>query len=410
MEPSGVVNPDAGFALIVNYLPPSFTDQDLHLLFADVGPLYSAKIMRNKHTNSSFGYGFVNFVKKEDADRAIEIKDGEKVLHKQIRVAFSRRGEGPDAIKNANLFIGNLPLSWKEADLERTFKQHGKVIKCKVLIDQLSGISRGCGFVLYSKTSEAENAIKENDGKKLPGCERALLVKRNNLQEEAKSKSNALASAGNKPLAKEVHVIHHYGPYHMGYATQQQPRPHPQPAFTAAPLPNGKFAHNHHPPHHHVPHSLPYGATTILDKSSLYVYDPYVGGVPHATMSHVTPMAAIPQVSPVATSRVSSYSVAANERPFSGPAPQDAGASLFVYNIGPECSELDLYQLFGPYGAITNAHIKRDPSSGKSKGFGFVTYNCREDASRAIANLDGFAWEKNHFRPLQVSFKRTTYS
>ena len=73
---------------------------------------------------------------------------------------FSRRGEGPEAIKNANLFVGNLPLSWKEVDLERTFKLHGKVIKCKVLIDQLTGVSRGCGFVLYSKTSEAEKAIR----------------------------------------------------------------------------------------------------------------------------------------------------------------------------------------------------------------------------------------------------------
>lgn len=163
---SSTVNPDAGFALIVNYLPPSFTDQDLHNLFADVGPLYSAKIMRNKHTNSSFGYGFVNYVKKEDADRAIEKKDGEKVLHKQIRVAFSRRAEGPEAIKNANLFVGNLPLAWKEADLERTFKQYGKVIKCKVLIDQLTGVSRGCGFVLFSKTAEADVAIQDVDGKK----------------------------------------------------------------------------------------------------------------------------------------------------------------------------------------------------------------------------------------------------
>ena len=48
MEEPGVVNPDAGFALIVNYLPPSFSDHDLHQLFSDVGPLYSAKIMRNK--------------------------------------------------------------------------------------------------------------------------------------------------------------------------------------------------------------------------------------------------------------------------------------------------------------------------------------------------------------------------
>ena len=71
-----------------------------------------------------------------------------------------RRAEGPDSIKNANLFVGNLPLSWKEGDLERAFTPHGKVIKCKVLIDQLTGISRGSGFVLFSKNAEAENALK----------------------------------------------------------------------------------------------------------------------------------------------------------------------------------------------------------------------------------------------------------
>ena len=34
------------------------------------------------------------------------------------------------------------------------------------------------------------------------------------------------------------------------------------------------------------------------------------------------------------------------------------GTTLFVYNIGPECTELDLYQLFGPYGAVTNARVQ----------------------------------------------------
>lgn len=413
MEASlGVVNPDAGFALIVNYLPPSFSDQDLHQLFADVGPLHSAKIMRNKHTNSSFGYGFVNFVHKEDAERAIDVKDGEKVLHKQIRVAFSRRAEGPEAIKNANLFIGNLPLSWKEADLERAFKQHGKVIKCKVLIDQLTGISRGCGFVLFSKTAEAENAIKEIDGKKLPSCEKALLVKRNNLQEEAKSKSNAYSSPGNKSVAKEVHVIHHYSPYPMGISHAHQQHQH---AYPSAPsFSPDKFAHHQVPHHNSVDkYPSPYGATPNLhggvDKSPVYVYEfPVGGGVPYATMTQMPPIPAIPQMPAFASSRVGSYS--ATQRSSSGPSSQSQGAqscvSLFVYNIGPECTELDLYQLFGPFGAVTKAHIQRDPSSGKSKGFGFVTYNDREDASRAIAHLHGYPWEKNDHRLLQVSFKR----
>jgi len=413
-----VVNPDAGFALIVNYLPPSYTDQDLHQLFADVGPLYSAKIMRNKHTNSSFGYGFVNFVQKEDAERAIEVKDGEKVLHKQIRVAFSRRGEGPDAIKNANLFIGNLPLSWKEADLENAFNQHGKVIKCKVLIDQLTGISRGCGFVLYSKTAEAETAIKEIDGQKLPGCDRALLVKRNNLQEEAKFKSSAFPLTGNKSVAKEVHVIHHYSPYPMGYSSQQQQQ-QPQQQQPVYPSPD-KFVHQQHLLPHQVPHPsvdkypphAPYGSHVPhggVDKSPLYFYElPMGGGIPYPAMAQMHPMATLPTVPGLTGGRIGP--IPHSQRSSLGPSLQSQGAkgcvSLFVYNVGPECTELDLYQLFGPYGAITNAHIQRDPSSGKSKGFGFVSYGNQEDASRAIAHLHGYAWEKNDYRLLQVSFKR----
>ena len=56
METTGTVNPDAGFALIVNYLPPSYNDHDLHRLFSDIGALLSAKVMRNK-----VGNGIVTF-------------------------------------------------------------------------------------------------------------------------------------------------------------------------------------------------------------------------------------------------------------------------------------------------------------------------------------------------------------
>jgi len=417
MEEPGVVNPDAGFALIVNYLPPSFSDHDLHHLFSDVGPLYSAKIMRNKHTNSSFGYGFVNFVKKEDAERAIEKKDGEKVLHKQIRVAFSRRGEGPDAIKNANLFVGNLPLAWKEGDLERAFKQHGSVIKCKVLIDQLTGVSRGCGFVLFSKTAEADNAIKEIDGKKLAGCEKALLVKRNNLQEEAAKSKFTASSASNSSGAKEVHVIHHYASYPMDYTGVQHPYP-AGPGDKLAPPHHQHHHHHPHHPHHQTPYdkwNSPFGSAAAaaagggVDKSPLYAFYEYPvgsggGGVPYASMPQIPSMTL-----PVGGMGAAAYQPSTPQRSSSGPSSQPQstqGVSLFVYNVGPECTELDLYQLFGPYGAISKAHIQRDLGTGKSKGFGFVTYNEREEAMRAIANLHGYAWEKNDFRLLQVSFKK----
>lgn len=330
-----LINPDAGFALIVNYLPPSYTDEDLHKMFSDVGPLYSAKIMRNKTTQTSFGYGFVNFVKKDDADKAIEVKDGQKVLHKTIRVAFSRRTDGPEDIKNANLFIGNIPLSWKEHELQQLFEKYGLVIKAKILLDQMTGVSRGCGFILYAKTAEADAAIGELNGQRLPGSDNPLVVKRNNAHEDTRPKM----PSDHNNSSREVHVIHHYAPYRMpdyGYS----------------------------------------GKTFVKNMFTM----PPIPGIPSAPGPHQ------------------------GSSPGSNTA--QGGYTLFVYNIGPDCTELDLYHLFGPYGAVTKAHIQREPQTGKGKGFGFVTYAERECGVRAIASLNGLQWEKNDFRPLQVSFKK----
>ena len=36
----------------------------------------------------------------------------------------------------------------------------------------------------------------------------------------------------------------------------------------------------------------------------------------------------------------------------------EAGHTLFIYNIGPDATEIELYGLFGPFGAITKVHIQ----------------------------------------------------
>ena len=43
-------------------------------MFTNVGPIYSCRIMRDKRTGYSFGYGFVNYVKKQDAHKAINVR------------------------------------------------------------------------------------------------------------------------------------------------------------------------------------------------------------------------------------------------------------------------------------------------------------------------------------------------
>ena len=60
---------------------------------------------------------------------------------------------------------------------------------------------------------------------------------------------------------------------------------------------------------------------------------------------------------------------------------------LFVGNIEWAVTDADLEKLFSEYGAVEEAVIIKDKFSGRSKGFGFVTFTNDEDGDKAIAGL-----------------------
>ena len=56
----------------MNYLPQNLTDAQLISIFSRVGPVLSAKVIRDQHTNYSYGYGFVEYTSPDDAASAID--------------------------------------------------------------------------------------------------------------------------------------------------------------------------------------------------------------------------------------------------------------------------------------------------------------------------------------------------
>lgn len=65
---------------------------------------------------------------------------------------------------------------------------------------------------------------------------------------------------------------------------------------------------------------------------------------------------------------------------------------LFVVGFPREMEEMELAQLFGPYGDINLLTIARDQLSGKSKGFGFIQMADQQGAKQAIEALNGYAF------------------
>ena len=79
------------------------------------------------------------------------------------------------------LFIGSLPYSTTDEELEATFAEHGTVVSAKVIFDRETGRSKGFGFVEMSNDDEAKAAIEKLNGTDFGG--RSLVVNEARPQE-----------------------------------------------------------------------------------------------------------------------------------------------------------------------------------------------------------------------------------
>ncbi len=59
-----------------------------------------------------------------------------------------------------NIYVGNLPYSLTEDDLKAAFSEFGEVSSANIIMDKMSGQSKGFGFVEMPDNSEADQAIK----------------------------------------------------------------------------------------------------------------------------------------------------------------------------------------------------------------------------------------------------------
>mmetsp|Transcript_8334 Transcript_8334/g.12422 ORF Transcript_8334/g.12422 Transcript_8334/m.12422 type:complete len:524 (-) Transcript_8334:1703-3274(-) len=167
-DPAGKCN------LIVNYLPHDIDDPSLKNLFAEFGEIVMTKVVRDKNTKKSLGYGFVKFLKEEDAAQAIDKMNGLSLGHKNLKVSVAR----PPSleIRNCKLYVTNLPKEYSERDVVLLFKQFGEIIECRVLKDRNSRSNKGVAFVQFNLKSQANSALSLN-GCQLEGSNRGLVVK-----------------------------------------------------------------------------------------------------------------------------------------------------------------------------------------------------------------------------------------
>lgn len=238
-------NQNAMTNLIVNYLPQTTTDKELFSMFVTIGPLESCRVMKDNKTGYSYGFGFVNYTRPEDAARAISSLNGLQIQNKRLKVSYAR--PSGDDIKHTNLYVTNLPRDITEDQLEALFGQYGKIVQKNVLKDKLTGMPRGVAFVRFDRREEANNAIRNLDGVIPEGGIEKLCVKI--AEEHGKQKAayyagwqagyNLYQSKGERRNAAQTHydysyghqlptsIIRHYNGYRADYSQYGNMRRHP---------------------------------------------------------------------------------------------------------------------------------------------------------------------------------------
>src|SRR3982750_4382671 len=80
------------------------------------------------------------------------------------------------------LYVGNLSFETTENDLQDLFEQHGKVSEVALMMDRMTGKSRGFAFVTMDDKAAADAAMAALNGKELNG--RTLNVNEARAREE----------------------------------------------------------------------------------------------------------------------------------------------------------------------------------------------------------------------------------
>ncbi|KAI9471546.1 Protein phosphatase PP2A regulatory subunit B [Coemansia sp. RSA 989] len=364
MVPTGAAPEDGASSLpsaslYVGELDPSVTEATLFELFTMMGPVASIRVCRDAITRRSLGYAYVNFHNRADAKRALEALNYTEIKGKECRIMWSQRDPSQRRNTKNNIFIKNLDPSIDNKALHDTFAAFGNILSCKVVTDS-QGQSRGFGFVHYETNEAADSAIQSvngmllNDSKVYVGHHIPKSEREAHLESMRANFTNVyvknLDAEVDEDMLKEL-----FGKF--GEITSLHIKRNEDGSSRGFGFINFED------------HDAACKAVNELHDTEFHGQNLYVS---RAQKKFEREKELRVQYEQSKMEKLSKYQ----------------GVNLYIKNLEDGTDDDKLRQEFAPYGTITSAKVMRN-EDGTSRGFGFVCYTAPEEATKAIAEMNG---------------------
>ncbi|CAN1353826.1 Polyadenylate-binding protein RBP45 [Linum perenne] len=137
--------------------------------FSQTGEVASVKVIRNKQSGQTEGYGFMEMISHAAAERILQTYNGTPMPNgeQNFRLNWASYGAGEkrDDGPEYTIFVGDLAADVTDYMLQETFRVHYPSVKgAKVVIDRLTGRTKGYGFVRFNDEGEQMRAMTEMNG------------------------------------------------------------------------------------------------------------------------------------------------------------------------------------------------------------------------------------------------------
>lgn len=345
--------------LYIGNLDETVHEEQLFSHFSKYGAIHSLKIVKDRATNRSRGYAYVNFMQAKDAENARLLAQYEKIGRNPIRIMYKRNL--PD-IHETNVFVKNIDPSVTFKELHNLFNQAGKVLSVKIASSRDQSL--GYGYVQMEKKEDALRAIETLNGSKLKEKEISISEFVPKGQRGNNSMNNLYVK--NLPQGKSQQELENVLRDNFGKYGN----------ITSLAV---KYSENHQKHCAFVCFERTEDAQRAVD--DLHDKDVFGVGEPLYINWHQTRYVRDSELKRKQTT-------AKNDN------------NLYVKNLKLTVTEEDLKLAFSVFGEVTSAAVKvHEPKPNDKRGYGFIAFKVPADAQKAIAQRNLPAEIKELFIP-----------